>query len=129
MTSLTKTYNPTSERQLLSSLRDELALYQEETRFFLKILRKAHLSDKAPQAKIENLINLLTTFRQDTLPGLQKALRSLDGQNANNTTADHGLSQVSLFSDGLEQARRKLNAIKREAFRELSSDFIATPIW
>lgn len=129
MMSLTITSNPISDRQLLSSMRDELSLYQEESRFFQKILRKALVSGKGSKDKIEGLIGRLTTFRQETLPALQKALRSLDGQNANSTTADHGMSQVSLFSDGLEEARRTLNLIKRDAFRELSSDFIPTPIW
>ncbi|MCO6490016.1 MAG: hypothetical protein J5I98_16510 [Phaeodactylibacter sp.] len=129
MTSLTTTYNPINERQLLSSLRDELALYQEESRFFHKILRKALLSGKGAHDKIESLISRLAAYRQETLPGLQKALRSLDAQNSNSTTADRGLSQVSLFSEGMEEARRRLNLIKREAFRELSSDFILTPIW
>ncbi len=129
MTSLTTTYDSINERQLLSSLRDELALYQEESRFFHKILRKAQLSGKGTQEKIETLIGRLAIFRQETLPSLQKALRSLDGQNSNSTTADRGLSQVSLFTEGMEEARRKLNSIKREAFRELSSDFIQNPIW
>lgn len=127
--SLTTTFNPINDRQVLSSMRDELALYQEESRFFQKILRKALLSGKGAQEKLESLIGSLVAFRQETLPSLQKALRSLDGQTANNTTADHGLSQVSMFSEGLEEARRKLNHIKREAFRELSADFIPTPIW
>ena len=129
MMSLTTTYNPINDRQQLSSLRDELALYQEESRFFDKILRKAMLSGKGTQEKIENLAARLAAFRQETLPSLQKALRSLDGQNSNSTTADHGQSQVSLFQEGIEEARRKLNLIKREAFRELNSDFIPTPIW
>ena len=129
MTSLTTSYNHINERQLLSSLRDELALYQEESRFFHRILRKALLSGKGAQEKIETLINQLAAFRKENLSSLQMALRSLDGQNSNSTTADHGLSQVSMFSEGIEEARRRLNRIKREAFRELSSDFIPTPIW
>ena len=129
MTSLTTKYNPINERQLLSSLRDELSLYQEESRFFHRILRKAQLSGKSKQEKIDSLICRLAAFRQETLPGLQKALRSLDGQNSNSTTADHGLSQVALFSEGMEEARRRLNMIKKEAFRELSSDIIPTSIW
>ena len=129
MTSLTTPYNSVDERQQLSSLRDELMFYQEESRFFHRILRKAMLSGKESQDKIETLINQLAAFRKETLPSLQKALRSLDGQNSNSTTADHGLSQVSMFSEGIEEARRRLNRIKREAFRELSSDFIPTPIW
>lgn len=129
MMSLTTTYNPINERQLLSSLRDELALYQEESRFFYKILRRAQLSDEGSRKKVESLINRLAAFRQEMLPALQKALRSLDGQNSNSTTADHGLSQVTLFTEGIEEARRKLNMIKKETFRELSSDFIPTSIW
>ena len=129
MTSLTTPYNSVDERQQLSSLRDELMFYQEESRFFHRILRKAMLSGKESQDKIETLIKQLAAFRKETLPSLQKALRSLDGQNSNSTTADHGLSQVSMFSAGIEEARRRLNKIKLEAFRELSSDFIPTPIW
>jgi hypothetical protein len=34
-----------------------------------------------------------------------------------------------MLYESMEEARRKLNAIKREAFRELNSDFIPTPIW
>ena len=129
MTSLTPPYHSVDERQQLSSLRDELMFFQEESRFFHRILRKALLSGTEPHEKIDGLINQLLTFRKETLPNLQRALRSLDGQSANSTTADHGLSQVAMFSEGIEEARQRLNTIKRQAFHELNTDFIPTPIW
>lgn len=114
----------------LRTYREELSLYQEEARFFCKMIRKAILSSESPdQGHLSQLLGRMTGFYQDTLPALQRALQSLDGQTANNTKADSGLSQAELFGEGLEQARQQLNAIKREVFKELSGDFMHTRIW
>ncbi len=130
MTTLTDTTNARSAQFLMTSLREELALYQEESRFFQKILRKALLArEDGKTERIRDLYARLTAFQQETLPGLQRALRGMDGANANTSTADSGLNQVGLFRQGMEEARRLLNLIKRDAFRELNADFIRSPIW
>ncbi len=114
----------------LRTYREELSLYQEEARFFCKMIRKAILSSEtADHGRLAQLLGRMTGFYQETLPALQRALQSLDGQTANNTKADSGLSQAELFGEGLEQARQQLNAIKREVFKELSEDFMHTRIW
>ncbi|MCB0570270.1 MAG: hypothetical protein KDC66_10920 [Phaeodactylibacter sp.] len=110
--------------------REELSLYQDEARFFCRIIRKAIISSEmADQQRLSQLLSRMVDFYQETLPTLQKALQSLDGQTANTTKADSGMSQAELFGEGLEEARQKLNIMKREAFSELSEDFMRARIW
>jgi hypothetical protein len=130
MTVLTETMRP-GRTQLLKSLRDELALYQDETRFFCKLLRKAVVASGGNGAapELKQLMDQLSDFSQETLPNLQRALQSLDGQTAHNTKADNGLSQIQLFAQGMEEARRVLNTIKRGVFQEMSEDLMRSRIW
>jgi hypothetical protein len=130
MTVLTETMRP-GRTQLLKSLRDELALYQDETRFFCKLLRKAVLvsGGSAAAPELKQLMDQLSDFRQETLPNLQRALQCLDGQTAHSTKADNGLSQIQLFAQGMEEARRVLNTIKRGVFQEMSEDLMRSRIW
>jgi hypothetical protein len=131
MTILTENLRP-GRTQLLKSLREDLSLYQEETRFFCKLLRKAALAsggkDAAPEFK--QLLNQITEFRQETLPNLQRAIQCLDGQTAHSTKADSGLSQIQLLAQSMEDARRQLNLIKRCVFQEMrEEDFMRSRIW
>ena len=120
----------TSRAQQLRTFREELSLYQEEARFFCKMIRKAIFSSEdGDDGRLSALLSRLTDFHQKDLTNLQKALQSLEGQTANNTKADTGRSQIELFDEGLQAARQQLNTIKREVFRELSEDFMRTRIW
>jgi predicted nuclease with TOPRIM domain len=131
MTTLTENLRP-GRTQLLKSLREDLSLYQEETHFFCKLLRKAVLTNGRNEAasELKQLLSRINDFRQETLPNLQRAVQCLDGQTAHSTKADSGLSQIQLFAQSMEDARRQLNIIKRCVFQEIQEeDFMRSRIW
>ncbi|HKK79866.1 MAG TPA: hypothetical protein VJ933_09560 [Phaeodactylibacter sp.] len=111
-------------RRSLSTLRDELNLFQEESQFFQRLLRR---SQRAAQQ--QQLQDQLQQFQHETLPNLQRTLRTIEGQNANTTQAENGQSHFSLFMESLENARQQMNKLKRQALRELNNRSMPLSIW
>lgn len=111
--------------QLLQSMKEELCLYQEECAFYQKLLMRN--IEETPRTK--QLQQRLQKFSTETLCTLQQALRSLEGQSSNTTTAQSGRSHLSLFTDGLEEARLHMNTIKQEALRLLNKTSNRMMIW
>ncbi len=77
----------------LSHIRKELELYQQECKLYLQLLRSSDPS----LSQLETLRAHLKYMAKTTLPKLQQALRSFEGQTANATSAEGGRSHMSLF--------------------------------
>ena len=111
----------------LLAVREEIQLFQEESLFFQRLLRRSPAADKS--SKVEALQERLRSFRKETLPSLYQAFRSLETQSANATQADNGESHFQMFQRNLNAARHQMNSLKREALCELNRHAVPVPIW
>ena len=111
-------------RRSLNTLRDELNLFQEESQFFQRLLRRSPAA-----AQHQQLQDQLQQFQKETLPSLQRTLRTIEGQTANTTQADNGQSHFSIFLENLERTRQQMTTLKRQALRELNHRNLLLSIW
>ncbi|WP_282776646.1 hypothetical protein [Phaeodactylibacter xiamenensis] len=109
----------------LSHIRKELELYHQECKLYLQLLRSTDPS--LPQ--VETLRAHLRQAAKITLPKLQQALRSFEGQTANATSADGGRSHMSFFLEQLQTVRAHMMALKYEVFELLDQSPVRPRIW
>jgi hypothetical protein len=110
---------------LLNQISKELQLYQQECKLYQQLLRS--MDPTLPQ--VETLRGHLKQNCNTTLPKLQQALRSLEGQNANVTSAESGQSHVSYFMEQLQRVRAQIMALKYEVFELLHQNPVKPRIW
>lgn len=109
----------------LSQIGKELQLYQQECKLYQQLLRA--MDPTLPQVEI--LRGHLEQNCNTTLPKLQQALRSLESQNANVTSAETGRSHISFFMEQLQTVRAQIMALKYEVFDLLRQNPVKPRIW
>ncbi|NRA51973.1 MAG: hypothetical protein HRU12_22830 [Phaeodactylibacter sp.] len=109
----------------LSNIHKELQLYQRECKLYYQLLRSMDVT--MPQ--IETLRKHLRETSRTTLPKLQMALRSFEGQTANITTAEGGQSHMVDFLDQLQAVRAQVMALKHEVFDLMHQNPVKPRIW
>ena len=110
---------------LLNQISKELQLYQQECKLYQQLLRS--MDPTLPQ--VETLRGHLKQNCNTTLPKLQQALRSLEGQNANVTSAESGQSHVIYFMEQLQRVRAQIMALKYEVFDLMRQNPVKPQIW
>lgn len=109
----------------LRQIGKELQLYQQECKLYQQLLRS--MDPTLPQ--VGALRGRLKQNCNTILPKLQQALRSLEAQNANATSADSGRSHISFFMEQLQNVRAQMMALKYEVFDLLHQNPVKPQIW
>lgn len=109
----------------LNQISKELQLYQQECKLYQQLLRS--MDPTLP--RVETLRGHLKQNCNTTLPKLLQALRSLEGQNANVTSAESGQSHVIYFMEQLQRVRAQIIALKYEVFDLLRQNPVKPQIW